>query len=222
MTTYNLSKGPNNDTNGRVLHSWIENHGSNVSNITIIDNGAATIENMYMMFSDADLTGFKYVSVNLSGLNTANVTDMVSMFAECTRLTDISNFDTSNVTNMNGMFETCYKLTNIPEFDTSNVTDMSVMFVGCSQLTDVPEYNTAKVTNMVGMFEGCNNLSNATIQNIVNMCINSNVPSNKRNLSTDNEFSPLYDTKFDNSYYTNRLSDLTNAGWSYEYEEEDE
>ena len=57
---------------------------------------------------------------------------------------------------------------------------------------------------------------NDSIQNIVNMCLNSNITtSTYKNLSNANSYSPLYQTKFDNSYYSDRLSDLTNAGWTY-------
>jgi surface protein len=236
MTTYNLSKGPNNDTNGQILKDWINNNYETMSSITIIDEGAATIENMSNMF--AGKSDIYYI--NLSLLNTANVTSTSNMFSGCSQTDDIFNFDTSNVidmsnmftdctyglenvpnfntsnvTNMSRMFCGCEALINAPEFNTSNVTDMSAMFAYCYNLANVPEYNTAKVTNMVGMFEGGSNLSNASIQNIINMCINSNVPSDQRNLSRDDESSPLCDTKYNSSYYANRLSDLTNAGWSY-------
>ena len=71
-------------------------------------------------------------SINLTGLNTSNVTDMSYMFADCTALTslDLSNFNTSSVTNMSHMFYNCESLTSLDlsSFDTSNVTDMSYMF----------------------------------------------------------------------------------------------
>ena len=66
-----------------------------------------------------------------------------------------------------------------------------------------------------GMFRNCNNLSNASIQNIVNMCLNSNVITSYKNLNNTNSYSPLYQTKFDNSYYQNRWAELDAAGWEY-------
>ena len=65
------------------------------------------------------------------------------------------------------------------------------------------------------MFTNCNNLTNESIQNIINMCLNSNINNANKNLSNINSYSPLYSTKFDNSYYSNRLSELTAAGWIY-------
>ena len=68
-------------------------------------------------------------SLDLSNLDTSNVTDMYRMFYNCSGLTslDLSNFDTSKVTNMGGMFQGCYGLTSLDlsNFNTSKVTNMS-------------------------------------------------------------------------------------------------
>ena len=57
---------------------------------------------------------------------------MSNMFYWCHSLTsiDVSGFDTSNVTDMNYMFYYCWYLTSldISGLDTSNVTDMNHMF----------------------------------------------------------------------------------------------
>ncbi|SHK33291.1 BspA family leucine-rich repeat surface protein, partial [Hespellia stercorisuis] len=72
-------------------------------------------------------------------LDTSTVTDMTSMFYNCSKLTsiDLGNFDTSTVTDMKSMFYNCSKLTSIDlgNFDTSTVTSMANMFYGCSSLT---------------------------------------------------------------------------------------
>lgn len=154
--------------------------------------------------------------INIPNLDTSNVTSMISMFAHCTNLTNVPNFNTSNVTNMAYMFRGCNNLSNVPNFNTSNVTNMTYMFYDCHSLTNVPEFNTSNVTNMAYMFQYCNNLSNASIQNIINMCLNSNITdSTSMNLNNINTYSPLRYTKFDSTYYQNRWSELTNAGWTY-------
>ena len=77
-------------------------------------------------------------NLDISGFNTANVTDMGGMFGGCdvTKL-NLSGFNTANVTNMNDMFSTCYKLTylDLSGFDTAKVTDMEGMFNRCKALT---------------------------------------------------------------------------------------
>jgi surface protein len=91
--------------------------------------------------------------------DTANVTDMSSMFINCSNLTTVPLFDTSKVENMNSMFNYCFKLTTVPLFDTSKVTNMSYMFNSCSNLTTVPLFDTSKVENMNSMFYYCSSLT---------------------------------------------------------------
>lgn len=154
--------------------------------------------------------------VTIPNYNTSNVINMCEMFGGTAKLTSVPNFDTSKVVNMVGMFAQSPNFTTVPNFDTSNVTGMSGMFSGCYNLTNVPQLNTSKVTNMSYMFAVCNNLSNESIQNIVNMCLNSNITtSTYKNLNNTNQYSPLAYSKFDSSYYMNRWTDLSNAGWSY-------
>ncbi|MCR4764315.1 MAG: BspA family leucine-rich repeat surface protein, partial [Lachnospiraceae bacterium] len=104
-------------------------------------------------------------SVDFSGTDTSQVTDMSDMFVFNDSLTTIcfgDSFDTSKVTDMSGMFGECMKLESldVSGFDTSKVTDMSGMFGGCWNLKtlDVSGFDTSKVTNMRWMFNGCRNL----------------------------------------------------------------
>ena len=102
---------------------------------------------------------------DLEYLNTANVTDMSSMFHSCRKLTDLdlSNLNTANVTNMSYMFNKCEKLTglNLSNFNTANVKNMRSMFDGCRNLTELilSNFNTANVTDMSYMFHKCGNLT---------------------------------------------------------------
>ena len=110
------------------------------------------------------MQNLQYIS-GLSNLNTRAVTDMSSMFYDCTRLTslDLSSFNTSKVTNMSYMFEDCSSLTSLDlsSFNTHDVTDMSSMFYNCTRLTslDLSSFNTSNVTNMSYMFEDCSSLT---------------------------------------------------------------
>ncbi len=107
----------------------------------------------------------------LEYLNTANITDMSSMFQECSNLKslDFTNFDTKNVSNMYFMFNGCSNLTSLDltDFNTKNVKNMNGMFCDCSNLTslDITNFNTAKVTNMGNMFLGCSNLTSLDLTN---------------------------------------------------------
>ena len=124
-------------------------------------------------------------SIDLSNVDTSNVTDMSNMFnignaSELSPLTylDISSFDTSNVTDMSLMFRSCELLTSLDlsSFDTSNVTDMYGMFAFCLSLTslDLSSFDTSNVTDMYGMFSRCESLpsldlSSFDTSNVTNM-----------------------------------------------------
>ena len=111
--------------------------------------------------------------LDVSNLNTSNMTNMGYMFSDCKSLTelDLSKWDTSNVINMNDMFSGCYalKTVDVSKFDTSNVTDMSNMFADCYELTalDISNWDTSKVTDMSYMFYNCRSLT--TIKGVIDM-----------------------------------------------------
>ena len=110
-------------------------------------------------------------SIDLTYLDTSQVTDMSRMFYLCSSLTnlDLSNFNTSQVTNMDRMFYYCTDLTNLDlsNFDTSQVNNMDIMFYQCRSLTNISfgdNWNTSQITNMSSMFEGCYSLTNLDLR----------------------------------------------------------
>ncbi|MBO4865842.1 MAG: BspA family leucine-rich repeat surface protein [Ruminococcus sp.] len=112
---------------------------------------------------------YNCTSMDISNVDTSNVTNMDAMFNCCYNLTslDVSSFDTSNVTDMSYMFSYCKKLKtlDVSNFDTSNVTDMYGMFRGCYDLTslDVSNFDTSNVTNMPVMFGECYSLKSLNV-----------------------------------------------------------
>ena len=120
--------------------------------------GIIANENMTGYFLGFFSTVLNKVSIDLSALDTSEVTDMRYMFAGCSSLTslDLSNFDTSKVIDMSDMFDQCYMLTSLDlrNFNTSEVIDMSSMFSACISLTslDVSNFDTSKVIDMSDMF----------------------------------------------------------------------
>ena len=116
-------------------------------------------------------SGFKGSSIDLSSFNTSNVTNMNSMFRDCSSLTslDLSSFNTSKVTNMASLFNSCRSLTSLDlsNFNTSKVTDMGGVFYGCSSLTslDVSNFDTTNVINMNSIFDSCSSLTSLDVNN---------------------------------------------------------
>ena len=108
-------------------------------------------------------------SIDTTGWDTSNITDMDGMFSNCNVLTslDVSKFNTSKVTNMALMFAGCNKLTtmDVSKWNTSKVTDMFGIFEDCNVLTslDSSNWDTSKVTRMNYMFSRCNKLSSLDV-----------------------------------------------------------
>ena len=175
--------------------------------------------------------------------NIYSITSFEYTFANCTNLTEIPNWDMSNVTNMSYMFYNCNNLQNVPNLNTSKITNMSYVFCGCdnlvnapnldmsktntilnmfskcTNLVNVPQYNTSNLQSLafMGTFEKCNNLSDASIQNIINMCLMANLinSSTFKNLNVSCSYSPFNNTNITNDRYQNRWQELTDAGWAY-------
>lgn len=125
-------------------------------------------------------------SLDLSGLDTSDVTDMSSMVRgeHTLRTINLNGLDTSKVTNMSYMFAYCENLQalDLNQFDTSNVTDMNNMFIKSNlPKLDVSSFDTSKVTNMSHMFAFCNNLQaldlghfdTSNVTNVFSMFMNS-------------------------------------------------
>ena len=141
--------------------SW-DSYKNNIEKIVITGKITFNKEtSLYGLFSK--MTSLKTIE-GLSNLDTSKVTDMDSMFRDCSSLEtlDVSGFDTSRVTDMSGMFYECNSLTtlDVSHFDTSKVTRMGSMFHGCSSLEtlDVSGFDTSRVTDMDGMFYECRKL----------------------------------------------------------------
>ena len=81
--------------------------------------------------------GTNFVYIDVSNWDVSNVTDMNSVFWDCTSLKklDLSNWDVFNVEDMAGMFCGCKSLKelDLSNWDVSNVGSMNTMFDGCKK-----------------------------------------------------------------------------------------
>lgn len=183
---------------------------NNCSNLTTVPNfnlsGVERTANMFQYCTNL---------TTVPNFNLSSVKDLRAMFASCSNLTAVPNFYISNVRYMLSMFYGCTNLVNAPSLNTATVETMALMFYNCRNLVNVPQYNTHNVNNMEVAFSHCNKLSNASIQNIINMCLNSNIYTTYKNLNPSDRYSPFNSTNITSSRYSNRLSELTAAGWKY-------
>jgi surface protein len=118
----------------------------NVEEIRFGDNfdtsSATTMAGMFsFLYLSSKGEGYekKLKSLDVSFLNTSNVTTMYQMF---------TNFDSLEELTLNG-------------WDTSNVRNMGSMFANCSNLImlDLTSFNTRQVSASEYIFSGCDNLT---------------------------------------------------------------
>lgn len=96
-----------------------------------------------------DLTG--YIEYD----DTENVTDMQSMFYECTSLQTLPPFDMSKVTSMQSMFYNCKKLEKLPFINTNSSLSFGNTFNGCNSLIELPPLDTSNCSSYYAAFRDC-------------------------------------------------------------------
>ena len=107
----------------------------NVDTLDLTGLDTSNMTSMSYMFYNSN----SLKSINLSNFNTSKLLYANNMFNGCTSLEslDLSNFNTSKVTNFSNMFKDCQKMKeiNLSNFDTSSATNFANLFHNCSSLT---------------------------------------------------------------------------------------
>ncbi|MDE6869281.1 MAG: DUF285 domain-containing protein [Clostridia bacterium] len=136
---------------------WMAHRDS--TNVKILGNVTPISTNWW--FKD-----FAYLTeIDVTGLNTSNVSGMTDMFSFCRSLRkiDLSSFDLSNVYDMISMFSGCVSLEEV-KFASSNnlpkLEDIHFMFEMCGRLKTIEwAFNTSNaLCNVSGAFVGCSSL----------------------------------------------------------------
>ena len=163
------SKDISSKQDGSVMLWYTDKDNNNLYEVSIgSENGVVEANtNGSGMFAYLDNVS----SLDLSGLDTSNMTSMSRMFNNSTSLKniDVSGFDTSKVTTMNSMFSSCKSLESLDlsNFNTSKVTTMNSMFMSCTNLIslNLSSFNTSNVTDIRSMFWLCENIKNLDLSN---------------------------------------------------------
>lgn len=140
---------------------WYD-YRSNITSVKFKEgNTIKPTSTAYLFYGLSNIT-----SLDLSNLDTSNVTVMTWMFNSCESLIEIKgseNLVSSKVTTMERMFNYCISLSSLEtsNWNTSNVSIMTGIFDGCKSLTslDLSSFNTSKVKSMDSMFYGCESLT---------------------------------------------------------------
>lgn len=117
--------------------------------------------------------------VDLAGIDTSLVEDILGLFSNCTALesVDLSMMDTTNVqstysnlTYHNGLFAGCTSLKTIqlPQKGFPQLSDVSFMFFNCSSLEsiDLSPLKTSPIENMIATFGGCASLESVDLREL--------------------------------------------------------
>ena len=140
--------------------------GNNHTLVKILSWGSAPIATIYC----GRCTNLVHVPGNLP----SNITDLGSVFSNCSALTsiDLSGWDMTSINSTDSMFDSCNRLVSIgsPNWNTPSLTNTAGMFSYCSRFNDYINLNMSKVTNTTGMFYACTSFN----QNIGNWNMSSN------------------------------------------------
>ena len=164
-----LDKGDNHDSDGSKLKDWIMKKRQTLETIKIEDDSGDLKDCSYLFGGTGEImVCHRLTKIDLSGLNTKNVTNMTFMFYDCSSLIhlNISNLDTSKVTDMSFMFYNCRLLENIDlrSFNTYKVNTMESMFGNCVSTNEIKVSQTfvTNNANTSNMFKNCG-VSNVTL-----------------------------------------------------------
>lgn len=153
-------------------------------------------------------------SLNFSGMTCNNFNINLN---GCTNLTkvDFENCHIKIGKNFSRLLDNSYRVTelNLSSVDFTNTERIGTL---APNLTEF-RINSQGLNNLKyagGLVWYCNNLSDESIQNIINLCLNApNITyKNLSNASYDSVFGY---TNITNARYTNRLVELTEAGWNF-------
>ena len=150
---------------GDVTGSYLGSYNSSSSpfiaqkdNIrTVSVDGKVVIGSLYYYFYGLE----HIVSIDLTGLDTGNVTNMSYTFCnnKALKSLNLNSLNVEYVTNFSGTFYNCTSLASLDlsNWVTRSATNMSSMFYGCSSLKQLKfdKFDTKNVTSMGSMFSYC-------------------------------------------------------------------
>jgi|GEM_PF-2124053 len=128
-------------------------YGSGIESLDLSGWDTSHVNSFYQLFEKTPNLHY----VNMKGLNTSSVVDMAYMFERSgVYELDLSSFNTANVTNMDSMFYSANQLKtlDLQSFNTAQVTNMDYMFGNMTNLESInlDSFDTSSVTILRGAF----------------------------------------------------------------------
>ena len=144
---------------------WKRDESLRTSITSVVIEPGVVAETCFHMFSDCT----NLVSVDLSGLDTPQVTDMTCMFYGCAALKTVNfqGVDASNVTSMSSMFNECSSIKSIDlsGINAARVTNIHTLFNNCFALesVDISSFTGSAIPDAVASFAGATLVSQLTL-----------------------------------------------------------
>ena len=144
---------------------WKRDESLRTSITSVVIEPGVVAETCFHMFSDCT----NLVSVDLSGLDTSQVTDMTCMFYGCAALKTVNfqGVDASNVTSMSSMFNECSSIKSIDlsGINAARVTNIHTLFNNCFALesVDISSFTGSAITDAEASFAGATLVSQLTL-----------------------------------------------------------
>ena len=163
------SKDISSKQDGSVMLWYTDKDNNSLYEISIgSENGSVEANtNGNKMFAYLDNVS----SLDLSGLDTSNMTSMTYMFYNSSKLVniDLSEFKTSKLLYFSNMFNGCSSLVNLDlsSFDTSKISNFSNLFKDCTSLKKInlSSFDTHSATIFAYTFMNCQSLENLNLSN---------------------------------------------------------
>ena len=156
----------------REMKYMFSSNGYLIKHLNLGDINTKNVNKMNFMFSVIGEVANPIAidPIDLSKLDTSNVTEMNGMFrGSYVPTLNVSNFDMRNVENVALMFSALKNVTtlDVSHFNTPRLKWMGAVFWNSDRITslDLSSWDTKSVTSMVNLFSGMSSLSSLNISN---------------------------------------------------------
>ena len=160
---YTVEAGPEGVRSMYMRGNWKDNTftplTSNYNLLEVVQFGTVAWQSMHYMFFGCKQMTF---AANIDRPDLTKVTDMESMFSNCTSFNQpLNDWKVGSVINMGWMFYNCHAFNQpLEKWDVSKVTDMIAMFAGSTAFNQpLAGWDVSKVTKMNSMFYNCSSFN---------------------------------------------------------------